>query len=543
MPKEPAHSEQLAKRCAPARLVRRFTEELPGDKQTSVTPRQVLGAAFSRVKPALVQNPSLVGWNTSLASEYGLSALGEDKETAASVFSGQRLLEGSDPYAMAYGGHQFGNWAGQLGDGRAIALGDVEPPGNTTTQTLQLKGAGPTPYSRRADGLAVLRSSIREYLASEAMYHLGVPTTRALSLVLTGDEVMRDILYDGNPALEPGAIVCRTAPSFIRFGNFELFASRGEFDELRQLADFTIRHYFAHLDNSQSPTVDTYQAWFEEVCDSTAELMVEWMRVGFVHGVLNTDNMSIHGISIDYGPYGWIDDFDPSWTPNTTDSTHRRYRFGNQGAVGQWNILQLANAIVPLVQDVASLEKSVNGYGETFQRKHQTMMMNKIGLEPTSESVKSDAELVDELLAILPLTETDMTIFYRRLADVDRSTADPIGTISNAYYDVSAVGGDIRDRTTAWFAKYQQRLGSAGSGMAAERVGRMNQANPCYILRNYLAQEAIDSATEGDFTKMDKLAETLENPYDENPKATEFSKKRPDWARDRVGCSMLSCSS
>ncbi len=524
----------------PIKLTTSFTSELSADKSQSTMPRQVAGAAFSRTNPATFSQPTLVSWNADLASQLGLEELTNEPAYAANVFSGQRLLEGSDPYAMAYGGHQFGNWAGQLGDGRAIALGDVTQ-ADGTLRTLQLKGAGPTPYSRRADGLAVLRSSIREYLASEAMFHLGVPTTRALSLVLTGDQVLRDMLYDGNPALEPGAIVCRTAESFIRFGNFELPTSRGDIDQLRELADYTIRHHFGHLSDAQNPTAETYVEWFEEICQSTAKLMVDWLRVGFVHGVMNTDNMSIHGITIDYGPYGWVDDFDPAWTPNTTDSTHRRYRFGNQGAVGQWNVLQLANALVPLVEETTALEKAVNDYVPTFKSLHQAMMADKIGLQysPASE----DTDIVEELLQILASTETDMTIFYRRLATIDADTKDPLNAISDAYYDQTTLVGETRERINNWMQSYQKLLPTVGSDAAAQRTTLMNSVNPCYVLRNYLAQETIDAATEGDFSRMDQLAKVLENPYEQQAGAEKFAEKRPDWARNRAGCSMLSCSS
>ena len=296
----------------------RFTDELSADPNLANVPHQAPGAAFSRVQPTATAAPQVIAVSNEVAELLGLT----DSQVASDEFrdmvTGNRVLPGMDSFAMRYGGHQFGNWAGQLGDGRAINLGELRTP-NGDRQTLQLKGAGRTPYSRSADGLAVLRSSIREFLCSEAMFHLGIPTTRALSLSLTGDQVMRDMLYDGNPALEPGAIVCRVAPNFIRFGSFELPASLGELDELRALADFTIREYFGDLwPEDGTPTPETYAAFFREVVRRTAEMIVHWHRVGFVHGVLNTDNLSILGLTIDYGPYGWLDDFDPGWTPNTT---------------------------------------------------------------------------------------------------------------------------------------------------------------------------------------------------------------------------------
>jgi len=310
------------------------------------TRRQVEHACYSFVKPTVVKDPKLVVFSSEMAEQLGLTKDECISATFPKVFSGNELLEGMAPYAQCYGGHQFGHWAGQLGDGRAINLAEVLDQHNQI-QVLQLKGAGPTPYSRTADGLAVLRSSVREFICSEAMHHLGVPTTRALSLVTTGEEVVRDMFYDGHPEAEPGAIVCRVAPSFLRFGSYELFASRGDIETLRTLADYTIRHHFSHLGE---PSVETYIKWFDEVCQSTAKMIVEWMRVGFVHGVMNTDNMSILGLTIDYGPYGWLEPYDPNWTPNTTDASGRRYRFGHQGQIAQWNLVQLANAPLSLKQ-------------------------------------------------------------------------------------------------------------------------------------------------------------------------------------------------
>ena len=336
----------------------RFTRELPADPDETNQPRQVMGACFSRVQPKSVADPQLAAYATEVAQLIGLSDGACQSEEFASVFAGNRLLPGMDPHATCYGGHQFGHWAGQLGDGRAINLGEiVNPEGDHFV--LQLKGAGPTPYSRGADGFAVVRSSVREFLCSEAMHHLGVPTTRALSLVRTGEEIVRDMFYDGNPKAEPGAIVCRVARSFTRFGSFEIFASRGELDPLRALADYTIRNDFPQLG---PPSPEVYVEWFKEVCRTTADMVVHWMRVGFVHGVMNTDNMSILGQTIDYGPYGWLEDYDPSWTPNTTDAGGRRYRFGNQSIVAHWNLVQLANAIVPLVGEADPLQNALEVY-------------------------------------------------------------------------------------------------------------------------------------------------------------------------------------
>ena len=337
------------------RFDNRFSHELPADPLTKNYPRQVYGACYSHVLPTKVSQPRLVIYSREVAEQLDLGREICESEDFARVFAGNRIVPGMEPYACCYGGHQFGQWAGQLGDGRAINLGEA-----LTSQgehlTLQLKGAGPTPYSRSADGLAVLRSSIREFLCSEAMHHLGVPTTRALSVVLTGEMVKRDMFYDGNPKMEPGAVVCRVAPSFTRFGNFQIFAARGDLETLKRLADFTIRRDFPHLGD---PTIAVYLKWFEEVCKKTAEMIVHWQRVGFVHGVMNTDNMSILGLTIDYGPYGWLENYDPTWTPNTTDANGRRYCFGNQPQIAYWNLAQLANAIHPLIQASRALARGV----------------------------------------------------------------------------------------------------------------------------------------------------------------------------------------
>ena len=321
-----------------------FVRELPGDPEQGPRLRQVDGALYSRVDPTPVAAPRLLAHSAEMAATLGFSATDVAAPEFAELFGGNALLDGMQPYAANYGGHQFGNWAGQLGDGRAISLGEVINAAGERWE-LQLKGAGLTPYSRGADGRAVLRSSVREFLCSEAMHHLGVPTTRALCLVDTGEAVLRDMFYDGHAAPEPGAIVCRVAPSFIRFGNFELPTSRGDVALLRQLVDFTIRRDFPELGGEGEAL---YAAWFAQVCERTARMVAHWMRVGFVHGVMNTDNMSILGLTIDYGPYGWVDNYDPDWTPNTTDAQRRRYRFGQQPNVAWWNLSCLAGALAPL---------------------------------------------------------------------------------------------------------------------------------------------------------------------------------------------------
>ncbi len=526
------------------RFDNRFTRELPADPDNQNRRRQVSGACYSLVNPTPVAAPQLVAHSQEAATLLGLSDQDCVSDAFAQVFTGNRLLPGMQPFAMCYGGHQFGNWAGQLGDGRAINLGEIVN-GHSQRWMLQLKGAGPTPYSRTADGLAVLRSSVREFLCSEAMFHLGVPTTRALSLTLTGEEVERDMFYDGHPKLEPGAVVCRVAPSFTRFGSFQIFAARGEMDVLKQLADHTIRTDFPHLGE---PSVDVYLQWFEEVCRLTANMIVHWMRVGFVHGVMNTDNMSILGLTIDYGPYGWLENYDPDWTPNTTDAVGRRYRFGHQPAIAHWNLAQLANAIYPMIGQAEPLQAMLDNYVNIYQAGWQQMMSRKLGFNAFDPA--TDEALIAELLAILPLVETDMTLFFRRLSRLNvndpslkaKSDEALMAPLMEAYYLPDQLTAAVRSRTGNWLRRYLERAGRDDTPHATRRRN-MNAVNPKYVLRNYMAQLAIDKAEEGDYSLIHELLDLLRRPYDEQPEKESFAAKRPDWARHRPGCSMLSCSS
>ena len=504
----------------------RFTSALPADPDESNVRRQVHGAAYTRVQPTQVAAPRTLAWSPEVADLLGIDAATAASQDFADVFSGNRVPAGADPFAMAYGGHQFGTWAGQLGDGRAIALGEVVDV-RGDHQLLQLKGAGPTPYSRTADGRAVLRSSIREFLCSEAMHHLGIPTTRALSLVATGDDVVRDVLYDGHPAPEPGAVVCRVAPSFTRFGSFQLPASRGDDALLRRLVDVTIEHSFPHL-----PAGDV-GALFLEVCERTARLVVDWMRVGFVHGVLNTDNMSILGLTIDYGPYGWLESFDPQWTPNTTDAGQRRYRYGQQPEVAHWNLAQLANALVALTDDPAPFHAGLERYAELYRDGFRAMNAERLGLG-THHGGDDDA-LVGELFQLLQRTEVDQVIFFRNLADVD---GDDLTPLLDAFYAPDELVGDVRAAFESWLRAWSARVADT-----PDRVARMHALNPRFVLRNYLAQEVIDAAEAGDPAPITELLDVLRRPYDEQPGRERFADRRPEWARTRVGCSMLSCSS
>jgi serine/tyrosine/threonine adenylyltransferase len=509
-----------------------FSKNLEADTIAENFTRQVPHAHFSFAATKKPSKPELIHASTDLLHELQLKKL---DAVDLDILSGTIPFPNFKPYAMRYGGHQFGHWAGQLGDGRAINI--LETKINDAPWTFQLKGAGPTPYSRSADGFAVLRSSIREYLCSEAMHNLGVPTTRALSLMKTGDWVPRDMLYNGNRADEHGAVVCRTSPSFVRFGNFEILSAQNELKELKQLLDFTITEHFPYLGK---PSKETYLQFFSEVVKRTKDMIVNWQRVGFVHGVMNTDNLSILGLTIDYGPYGWLENYDPSWTPNTTDSENRRYRFGNQPNIAFWNLVQLANAIYPLIEEAKPLEEILEKYKASYSLDYHQMMCSKLGLS-TFESVS--ARFIDALNVNLEASQIDMTMFYRELSNREyldfKSFFNTLGTTS--YLDEKSLLAKKED-WEKWFGDYQKLLEQEGMTVES-RLLAMKKVNPKYVLRNYMAQLAIDEADKGNFELVDELYQLLRKPHDEQPNMQKWFALRPDWAMNKVGCSMLSCSS
>ncbi|WP_291993913.1 protein adenylyltransferase SelO [Candidatus Accumulibacter sp. ACC003] len=514
----------------------RFVRELPGDPDRHNTPRQVFGACWSPVTPTPVAAPVLLAHSREVAAALDLDDEAMATPAMLAALAGNTLLPGMVAYATCYGGHQFGQWAGQLGDGRAILLGEAI---NRSGQRfeLQLKGAGPTPYARRADGRAVLRSSLREFLCSEAMHHLGVPTTRALSLVGSGETVVRDMFYDGHSVAEPGAVVCRVAPSFIRFGHFELLAARGERQLLQRLVDFTIARDFPELAGLARQPEQRLATWFTEVCERTARLMAHWLRVGFVHGVMNTDNMSILGLTLDYGPYGWVDNFDPGWTPNTTDAASQRYCFARQPEIARWNLERLAAALATLGTSADDLAAAIARYDVVYSEEFCTAFAGKLGLLGWTPD---DGDLLDELCKLMRLAEIDMSIFFRQLAQLDINDPQP-RVLQQAFYR-----DELRQQFSAdlerWLARYAARLRLDGQTAEQRRLA-MNQRNPRFVLRNYLAQQAIDRAEQGDTGMLHDLLEILRRPYDEQPGRAAFSARRPDWARHKAGCSMLSCSS
>ncbi len=509
---------------------------MPADIEINNISRQVTNACFSFVRPKIPSQPMLIHASIEVANLLGINEEETKSNEFLAIFSGQKIVHSTKPFAMCYAGHQFGSWAGQLGDGRAINLFEIE--NNDTFYTLQLKGVGKTPYSRNADGFAVLRSSIREHLCSEAMHYLGIPTTRSLSLIASGDKVLRDVMYNGNPVYEKGAIVCRVAPTFIRFGSFEIFSARKDLKNLKLLADFTIKYYFPEIvSNNELKYLD----FFESVANKTRAMILHWQRVGFVHGVMNTDNMSIHGITIDYGPYGWLEDYNANWTPNTTDNQHKRYAFGRQPQIALWNLYQLANALYPLINDTKPLENILNSFQKKYDEDYFTMMREKLGLKIL---IKEDIKLIAELEKVIQLSETDMTIFFRELSSLKKTSTPGCGIsiVNNAFYNPKEINKSILKEWQKWFAHYIKVINYEDNSDDIRKIN-MDRINPKYVLRNYIAQIAIDAANDNDYSIVNELYEVLKKPYNEQPKYEMWYAKRPDWAKEKIGCSMLSCSS
>ena len=472
---------------------------------------RAVGETASFVEPEPVAAPFLLAVSDTCAASLDVSP--DVVRAHPSLLTGNDLIEGADVFATNYGGHQFGNWADQLGDGRAISIAEFVSNEGVRSE-WQLKGAGMTPYSRFADGRAVLRSSVREFVASEVMASLGVPTTRALWIAGTGEEVMRDRFYDGNAAPESGAIVCRVSPSWIRFGHFELPAARGKTALVKELADFCMARDF--------PGVTSYADWFREICERTAVMIAHWQRVGFVHGVMNTDNMSVLGLTIDYGPYGFLDGFDPSWTPNTTDAGRRRYRFGQQPAIAFWNLQRLAMAISTLFEDTQPLQDGLIHYEKTFVSLDAQMQLAKLGL--TDEA---DLPLVNELQSVMQSQELDFTKTYNALLNG---------------VDLAACSYRLepdKEALSLFVSKYQQR---------DRNEDLMCANNPVWVPHNWMLQELIDETQKcydarSECRALNYAIEAAAEPERFQDQVAKWSDLRPAWALSERGCTDLSCSS
>ncbi|GKS60381.1 UPF0061 protein YdiU [Nitrospira sp.] len=468
---------------------------------------------YAKLDPTPFTNaPVLVHFNPAAAALIDLDTSQATRAEFAGVFGGNLLVPGMEPLAMLYSGHQFGIYVPQLGDGRAILLGEVRNEAGAKWD-LQLKGAGRTPFSRDGDGRAVLRSTIREYLCSEAMHGLGIPTTRALSIVGTEDKVYRE-------RVETGAVLLRMAPSHVRFGSFEVFYYREQHEHLKTLADHVIAQHYAHLASDS----DRYARFFAEVVRRTASLIAQWQAVGWAHGVMNTDNMSILGLTLDYGPYGFMDDYDPGFICNHSDH-NGRYAFNQQPYIGLWNLSCLAQALLPLA-DKQDLKAALNTYTGTFEERYRAEMNRKLGLEKAEDD---DGSLIENWLSMLEESHADYTNAFRALGTFDTNLSATNESVREHVLD--------RDRFEAWSRRYRARLAHEGSG-DADRRARMNRVNPKYVLRNYLAQTAIERAQQKDYAELDRLLALLHDPYTDHPGMDHYAAPPPNWGKHiSVSCS------
>jgi uncharacterized protein YdiU (UPF0061 family) len=467
--------------------------------------------------PTPLPAPYFVAASAPAAALVGLDAADLAREDFVELFTGNRVAARSQPLAAVYSGHQFGHWAGQLGDGRAILLGDVATPGGP--MELQLKGAGMTPYSRMGDGRAVLRSSIREFLCSEAMAALGIPTTRALTVTGSNKGVIRE-------TMETAAVVTRMAPSFVRFGSFEHWRYRDKPEELRLLADYVIKNFYPELTGTPNP----YLALLEEVTRRTARMIAHWQAVGFMHGVMNTDNMSILGITLDYGPFGFMEAFDVDHICNHTDQGGR-YSYANQVPVGHWNCYALANALLPLIDDQDAAQAALDVYVDAYGEKFDELLHAKLGLKSVQEN---DRLLADDMFKLMQANHTDFTLFFRRLGDLKTDVPDGEREAADAPLRYLFLDRPAFD---AWAVAYRARLRQENSVDAERRVA-MHGVNPKYILRNWLAQVAIEKAQNGDYAEVRRLLAVLERPFDDQPEHDAYAALPPDWATHlEVSCS------
>jgi len=490
-------------------MTKRLLETLSFDNTYAQLPESF----YARVNPTpFASPPYLVSFNPAAAELIDLDSDQAKRPEFAGVFGGSLLVPGMEPLAMLYSGHQFGVYVPQLGDGRAILLGEGRN-ARGEKWDLHLKGAGLTPFSREGDGRAVLRSTIREYLCSEAMHGLGIPTTRALCLIGSDHKVYRE-------QVETGAMLVRMAPSHVRFGTFEIFYYRKQHEQLRILADYVIANHFPHLVEG----ADKYVRFFSEVVERTAELIAQWQAVGWAHGVMNTDNMSIHGITLDYGPFGFMDDYDPGFICNHSDH-NGRYAFNQQPYIGLWNLSCLAQALLPLAEK-EDLKAALDRYSPLLEGRYMELMGDKYGFTETREE---DASLIQDLLALMHLHHVDYTNFFRSLGQFQTGSASLNEPLRDVFLD--------RDAFDRWAVRYGQRLHAEGS-RDDERLARMNRINPKYVLRNYLAQTAIEKAQQKDYSEMDRLLSLLQNPYSDQPGMDSYAAPPPNWGKHlSVSCS------
>jgi len=487
----------------------RKLEELSFDNTYARLPE----AFYARVEPTPLSNPVLVSFNPDAAALLDLDPDEAKRPEFTGVFGGRLLIPGSEPVAMIYAGHQFGIYAGQLGDGRAILLGEVIN-SRGDKWDLHLKGAGQTPFSRDGDGRAVLRSTIREYLCGEAMHGLGIPTTRSLCIVAGDEPVLRE-------QAETGAMLLRMAPTHVRFGSFQAFFARRQPEHVKQLADYVIARFYPHL----ADDADRYPRFFHEVAVRTAQLIAKWQAVGWAHGVMNSDNMSIVGLTLDYGPYGFLDAYDPSFICNHSDH-QGRYSFRNQPDIGYFNLRCLGQALSSLV--TPQQEQEVLAAYDAAQAAHYLELMRaKLGLR---ESKPEDGALLSDLLALMAVDRVDYTIFFRALGGFKSGGDERNETQRDFFVD--------RDGFDRWAVRYRDRLREE-DGPDEDRQARMNRVNPKYILRNYLAQTAIERARRKDYSEIDRLRQLLADPFAEQPEMDAYAAPPPDWGRQIL----VSCSS
>jgi len=468
---------------------------------------------YTRLSPTPLPEPYLVAFNPAAADLIGLAHTEAGRKEFVEVFCGNRLLPDFDPLAAVYAGHQFGVFVPQLGDGRAILLGEAS--GAHGRWDLQLKGAGKTPYSRMGDGRAVLRSSIREYLASEAMHALGIPTTRALAIVGSDQPVIRE-------SVESAAVLTRVAPSHVRFGSFELFSSRGQHEHVGTLADHVIAQHYPHLRDAAQPRVELLR----ELVGRTARLIAQWQAVGFCHGVMNTDNMSILGLTIDYGPYGFMEGFDWGHVCNHSDDSGR-YAYNMQPGIAHWNLYCLAQSLLPLIE-IDAAQAALDLYEQEFEQSYLSLMRAKLGL--AAEQVE-DAALLQDTLKLLHESRADYTAFFRRLGNFNSAPDAGNAPLQELFAQSAGYG--------AWAERYRLRLALEAS-VDAERKLRMDRVNPKYVLRNYLAEIAIrKAADERDYGEIERLMQVLQRPYDEQTGMQAYADPAPSWA----SALSVSCSS